>query len=258
MGKDPFEDPELQAMRASMRPSTGEVRWGRIVTGVLVVASATFALAYYLPLRRAHETLTARFAELQSKVDSANRAAEESRNRAKELSDKTQALQTQLDGVQQREKSSAEASRALKSALESKLQKPIADNQAALGLAGSQAVASLSLGFLLTRGKLEVSPPGKAALCSIASAASTHSIRAVAIAGKKDIPAALAAKLKTPLEHNVAVAELVAKTLLDHCKTAPARLSAAGVPAEPASGPKLDGKRLGGARVELWLERASD
>lgn len=254
MGKDPFEDPEVLAMRASMRPATGQVRWGRVLTGVLIVACATFALAYYLPLRRAHTTLTAHVAELNAKFDSASRAAEELRRSAKELSAKTHTLQAELDSAAQREKAVTAASLAIKSALDTKLQKPIASEQAAVGTAGAQAVASLSLGYLLSRGKLEVSPPGKAALCSVAGTASTHSLRVLAIAAKKDIPPALAAKLKTPLEYNLAVAELITRTLVDQCKAAPAKVSASGVPAEPAAAPKLDGKKLTGARVELWLE----
>jgi hypothetical protein len=254
MGKDVFEDPELSAMRAAMGATAAPVRWGRVLTGVLVVACATFALGYHLPLRRAHETLTAHFTELKSKVDSASRAAEESRARAKELSDKNQTLQSQLDELQHREAASAETSRAIKSALESKLQKPIASDQAAVASAGGQAVASLSLGYLLTHGKLELSPQGKLALCSVASASSSLNIRVVAFVGKKDIPAALAPKLKTPLDYSVAVAALVTQALLEQCKAAPSKLSATGVPAEPASAPKLDGKKLSGPRVELWLE----
>lgn len=229
------------------------MRWGRVLTGGLIVACATFALAYYLPLQRAHTALTAHFAELRSKVDSANRVVEESRRSAKELSDKNQTLQSQLDGAAQREKASGEASQTLKSTLDAKLQKQIASGQVAVGTAGAQAVASLPLSFLLTRGKLEVSPAGKAALCSVASASSDHWLRVLAVAGKKDLPPALAAKLKTPLECSLAVAELVTRTLVDQCKAAPTKLSASGVPAEPAAGPKLDGKKLSGPRIELWL-----
>jgi hypothetical protein len=251
---NPFEDPELQAMRASMRPAAGQMRWGRVLTGVLVVACVTFALAYYLPLRSAHSALTAHFTELKAKADSASRAADEAKRQVKELSDKNQTLQGQLDAAQQREKAGVEASRSLKSALESKLQKQIASNQAALAIAGSHAVASLSLSHLLTRGKLEMSPQGKTTLCSVAAASGSHRLRVLAIASKKEIPAALAAKLKTPLEYNLAVAQLVTRTLADQCKLALTKLSASGVPAEPAAGPKLDGKKLSGARVELWLE----
>ena len=256
MGKDAFEDPELAELRTSMRPAAGQVRWGRVLTGVLVVACATFAVAYYLPLHRAHEALTAHFAELKSKVDAANRAADESRGRAKELSDKNQTLQSQLDQVQHREQASAEVSRAIKGALESKLQKAIASDQAAIGIADSHAVVTLSLGYLLTHGKLELSPQGKLALCSVASAASNPTLRVLVIAGKKDIPPALAPKLKTPLDYSLAVAALVTQTLVDQCKAAPTKLSASGVPAEPASSPQLEGKNLSGSRVELWFDGA--
>jgi chemotaxis protein MotB len=255
MGKNPFEeDSDVQAMRASMRPASGQVRWGRVLTGVLVVACVAFTLGYYVPLRSAHQTLTSRFAELQSKVDSANRAAEESRKRAKELSDKQQALESQADQTKQAEKKHAEASQAIKGALESKLKTAVGKDQAAVGVAGGQAVAALSLGYLLTPGKVEVSPQGKVALCAVAAASGERTIRVLVISDKKGIPAALAAKLKTPLQYGIAVAQVVAETLLDKCNVAPARVSATGVPTEPASGPKHDGKKLTGPRVDLWLE----
>ena len=257
MGKDLFEDPELRALRASMSSSAGQTRWGRIFTGVLVVACITFGLAYHLPLQRAHALLTARFSELSSKVDSANRAADESRRKERTLSDNNQALQTQLTELQQRTTAGAEVSRDLKSALESKLQKAITSGQAAVGTGGTEVVASLSLPPLFTRGKLEVSPPGKAVLCSVVSASNNRAIRVVAIANKKDIVAAAAAKLKTPLELNLALAELVTRTLIEQCKAAPTKLSASGVPADPAPAAKLEGKKLEGTRVELWLETAS-
>jgi hypothetical protein len=78
----------------------------------------------------------------------------------------------------------------------------------------------------------------------------------LAIAGKKDIPPTLTAKLKTPLEHNLAVAQLVSQALLDQCKVDATTLSAAGVPSETAAVPKPEGKQLSGPRVELWLEGA--
>jgi hypothetical protein len=255
MSKNPFEgDPDVLAMRASMRPGTGPMRWGRVLTGVLVVACATFALAYYVPLERAHTALSQRFAELQAQLGSANHALDESRKQAKALDEKQRALDSQANQTKQTEKTRIEASRALKSALESKLQKPLAKEQAAVGVAGTQAVVSLSLAHLLTPGKLEVSAPGKLTLCSLASASNDRQIRVVAIADKKSIPAALAAKLKTPFQYGVALAQLVTETLLDKCNVPATRLSATGVPAEPPAPPALDGKKLGGARVELWFE----
>jgi chemotaxis protein MotB len=255
MGKNTFEDdPDVQAMRASMRPAAGPMRWGRVVTGVVVVACATFAFAYYVPLQRAHSTLSQRFGELQSQLGSASRALEESRSQTKALAEKQQALESQADQAKQTDKTRSEASQAVKSALESKLQKPIAKEQAAVGVAGTQVVASLSLAHLLTPGKLELSPQGKLTLCSVAGASNDRTIRVLAIADKKSIPAALAAKLKTPLQYSVAVAQLLTETLQDKCSVAPARLSATGVPAEPVARPKLEGKKLTGPRIELWLD----
>src|SRR5690349_2372512 len=96
MGNNPLEDPDLKAMRASMRPSGGSMRWGRILTTVLVVACLTFAFAFYLPLLRAHETLTKHFSEVQTRVDSANKSASEARADFKELQEKQQELEAKL------------------------------------------------------------------------------------------------------------------------------------------------------------------
>ncbi|HYJ08775.1 MAG TPA: hypothetical protein VEX18_07190 [Polyangiaceae bacterium] len=254
MAKSPFEDPEVQAMRASMRPSAGSVRWGRVATGVLIVACATFALAYYLPLSRAHELLAGRFAELQGQVDSSKRALQETRSKMRELESKQQALASQADQSSKLEKQQADASQAIKSTLESKLEKQRAKNQAAVGFAGAHAVAALAHDYLMTRGKLEVSAPSKAVLCSVAGAAGKRAIRVVAITEQKSIPAALTKTHKSPLQYSVAVAQVVADTLLNQCKVSPAQLSATGVPSEPATSRKLEGKTLSGSRVEIWLD----
>jgi hypothetical protein len=125
-----------------------------------------------------------------------------------------------------------------------------------VGSVNGQAVATLSLNYLLTRGKLELSPDGKAALCGIATASSKRPLRVLAIADKKSIPPTLAAKLKTPLDYSGAVAALVAQTLLDKCSVDAAHLSATSFPAEPPASGNVDGKKLSGPRVELWVESA--
>jgi chemotaxis protein MotB len=232
------------------------MRWGRVLTGVLVVGCATFAFAFYVPLLRAHEALTKQFLSLQAQVDTANRAVQDAQTQAKDLLEQKQSLQDQIAQAKLVEKSGSEASASIKTALESKLQKAVAKDQAAVGTADGQAVAALSLNYLLTRGKLEVTPDGKAALCSVAIASNKRAIRVLAVADKKSIPPTLAAKLKTPLDYGGAVAALVGQTLLDKCSVDPAQLSATSFPAEPAASAKIDGKKLSGARVELWLASA--
>jgi len=232
------------------------MRWGRVATGVLVVGCATFAFAFYLPLVRAHEALTKQFLSLQVQVDSANRAVLDAQTQAKDALEQKQALQDQIAQAKQVEKSSSDASASIKGALESKLQKPAAKEQAAVGSVDGQAVATLSLNYLLTRGKLEVSPDGKVALCGVATASNKRPLRVLAVADKKSIPPTLVAKLKTPLDYSGAVATLVAQTLLDKCGVDAAHLSATSFPAEPPSSGKLDGKKVSGPRVELWVESA--
>ena len=103
-------------------------------------------------------------------------------------------------------------------------------------------------------GKVEVSPQGKVALCAVATASGERPIRVLTVTDKKGIAAALAPKFKTPLQYSAAVSQAVAEALLDKCNVSPARVSAVGVPGEPSAGPKHDGKKLSGPRVELWLD----
>ncbi|MEP7053094.1 MAG: hypothetical protein ABJB12_22200 [Pseudomonadota bacterium] len=258
MSKNAFAemDPDVKAMRASMRPPGGAVRWGRVLTGVLVVACATFAFAFYVPLLRAHEALTKQFVALQLQVESTNRSLQEARDQAKQSSEQKQALQDQIAQTKRGEKSASDASASVKSALEAKLQKPLAKDQAAIGTAGGQAVAILPLTYLLGRGKLELTPDGQAAICGVASASNKKTIRVLAIADKKAIPAPLTSKLKTPLDYGAAVATLVAQTLLDKCGVGSAQLSATSFPSDPPDNAKFEGKKLPGPRVELWLDAA--
>ena len=80
MGNNPFDE-----MDRGLQASGGSTRWGRILTALLVVACLTFGFAFYLPLVRAHETLTKHFTEVQTRVDSANKSATEARADVKEL-----------------------------------------------------------------------------------------------------------------------------------------------------------------------------
>ncbi len=255
MGKNRFEDmdPDLQAMRASMRPGSAPVRWGRVFTGVLIVACATFAFAYHLPLQRAHQTLTNQFAELQGQVDGANRSLEEARAQVKTLTEKRDVLENELKEQAAAAKSQSESVNAVKQAVESKLKKAIGKNQAAVGVDGGKVVASISLASVLARGKLDVSAEGKAMLCDVAQASGKRNIRVLAVSDKS-VPASYSAKLKTPWEFTTAVASSVAQELADKCSVDSSRLSATGFGGEPPAGPKFEGKRVTAPRVELSLE----
>lgn len=255
MGKNRFEDldPDLQAMRASMRPASAPVRWGRVLTGVLIVACATFAFAYHLPLQRAHQTLTSQFSELQAQVDTANRSLEEARGQVKTLTEKRDVLENELKEQAAAAKSQNEGVSDLKQAVESKLKKAIGKDLASVGVDGSKIVASIALGSVLSRGKLDVSAEGKTLLCDVAQASGKRNIRVLAVAGKS-VPAAYATKLKTPWDFSTAVASSVAQALAGQCSVDPDRLSATGFAGEPPAGPQFEGKRVAAPRVELSLE----
>jgi flagellar motor protein MotB len=255
MGKNRFEDmdPDIQAMRASMRPNAAPVRWGRVLAGVLVVACATFAFAYHLPLQRAHQTLTSQFSELQSQVDTANRSLEEARGQVKTLTEKRDVLENEIKEQAAAAKSQNEGVSDVKQAVESKLKKAIGKDQASVGVDGGKVVASIALGTMLSRGKLDVSGEGKTMLCDVAQASGKRSIRVLAVSDKS-VPAPHSTKYKTTWDFSTAVAASVAQTLADKCNVDLNRLSATGFGGEPPAGPKFEGKRVAAPRVELSLE----
>ncbi|MGC4092225.1 MAG: hypothetical protein QM756_30960 [Polyangiaceae bacterium] len=175
MARNPWEnDPDLQAF-AGRR--SGGMPWGRVLVGLVVVGGLTFVGAYYLPLFRAHDTLSA---EHQRSVDQSH-TLERSLADAKADLQKAAARRDELEAEKQKRESgsvsAASELEGLRSELSSKLDKAEKKSLAAVALKNGVLSVSLADALLFSPKKLEPSAGGKQVLCDVAKAAAARSIR---------------------------------------------------------------------------------
>lgn len=169
MGRNPWDDdPDLQMLRGR---SSGPTRWGRVLGGILLVGVATFAGAYYLPLFRAHSTLTAEHRRTVDQVQSLAHSLSETKNELKTVTQRRDELEAEK---KQRESSAADSSsqlEGLKSDLVTRLDRAAKKGLAQVAVADGAVVVALADAALFTPHKLELSAGGKQLLCEIGKSA---------------------------------------------------------------------------------------
>ncbi len=243
------DDPDVAAMR-SMRPRGGGTSWGRILFGVLLVACGTFALAYYLPLYRAHTSLVSDHARLRGELESAQSAAKQAQTEAKNLQEQKDELQAERDKRDSAKKSAGAGSESQRDAVLAAIDKAVKKKQGVAALEDDGVRAGIAPSFLLATGKMEIGNGGKDALCALAKASGSGTLRVSAVASDDDVPAALKAKFSTGWAYAGAAAASVAETLEQKCSVAHARLSF-GAPSSAAS---FTSQSPPTPRVEILLE----
>ncbi|WP_234024044.1 hypothetical protein [Sorangium cellulosum] len=235
------------------RPS-GFWRWSRVLPALLLVASATFIAAYYVPLRRAHMLL---IAEQQS----ANQKGKELEQTLSQVRGELDAKTAQLEKLEAERRQIEDARRSgldrieqIKTELSGKLDKQIKKGVAALAVADGHVVVALPESAVFAPSRLDVSPQGQVLLCHVASALSAGNeapIRVGAVSGPPDqTPPALLHDHPTPWSLSAARAASVAQVLEGKCAVPGARLSAVGHAGHDPAGAALAESTPAG-RVEL-------
>ncbi|HEY3493146.1 MAG TPA: hypothetical protein VGK73_00615 [Polyangiaceae bacterium] len=248
MAKNPWnDDPDL----AAMRPRRGPMPWGRVFVGVVLVGCGTFGLAYYLPLYRAHRSLSDDHSRLRAEVETIQGSAGKVKTELKEVTEKYETLAAERDKREAAAKGKSTELAGVKSALSSSLEKVVKKKQAAIGADDSGVRVALSSGFVLATGKAETSGSGKVALCEIAKAAGTRPLRVVGVAS--EVPALLQTKFTNVWAYNAAAAAAVADTLADKCSVAAARISAESPGAPRPAGAAFGGETVPASRVEVVI-----
>ena len=97
MARNPWDDDADVAAMRSMRPRGGGTSWGRILFGVLLVGTFTFAFAFYVPLYRAHSALVGDHSKLRGELESAQSATKQAQSEAKTLREQKDELQAERD-----------------------------------------------------------------------------------------------------------------------------------------------------------------
>src|SRR5450432_2962182 len=133
-------------------------RWGRVLLGIVLVASATFVAAYYLPLYRAQQKLSAQYRDLNQ--------------RSLGLADATSKFQADLKGVtlerdqlradRDRRDSGKQAERqkmeGLRADLSSKLDKFVKKGWVSLSVSGGSLWIALDDTLLFVPQQLDLNP----------------------------------------------------------------------------------------------------
>lgn len=225
--------------------------WGRVLLGVLVVACGTFGLAYYLPLYRAHRSLTDDHTRLRAELETASNSLKQSQSDLKEATAKRDELEADRDKRESALKGKSADAQTLKSSLATSLEKFSKKKQALVGADEAGVHVALSTGLLFGTGKVDVSASGQIALCEVAKASGSRPLRVIGIAS--DVPAALKTKFSTPWAYASAAAASAAEALESKCSVAPSRLTSERPGAARAPGSTFGGDTPPAARIEIVI-----
>jgi chemotaxis protein MotB len=253
MARNPWaSDPDMKAMRVSMRPQRGSSPWAGLIVGVALVACGTFIFAYYVPLYRAHQTLATSHARIMEQIKASEDRLTQAQATLKSETAKTQTLEAEKRQRDSATKGSAGELEPVKSALAQKLEGAISKKQAAVALDGDRLVVAFASGALFSSGKVEVSGSGKNVLCEIGKAAGPRPVRVEAMTDEGGVPALLKLKYTNPWALSGAAAASVADTLEEKCNVQSSKLSASGYSNKPAR-KALEGTKISGLRVEIEI-----
>jgi chemotaxis protein MotB len=253
MARDPFaDDPDLRAMRSSMRPQRGSAPWVGLLVGVALVACGTFIFAYYVPLYRAHETLATSHGRIMQQIKSLEDTLTQAQATLKSEIARRETLEAEKRQRDTSTKSSASELESVRATLGQKLEGPVSKKQAGLALDADKLVVVLGSSALFSTGKVEVSGGGKNLLCEIGKAAAGRPVRVEASTDDSGVPALLKLKYTNEFSLSAAAAASVANTLEDKCNVKATQLSASGYANRPPR-KALEGTKIGGLRVEIEI-----
>jgi len=220
--------------------------------GVVVVGCGTFALAYYLPLNRAHHALTDDHARLREKLESVQQTLTKNEAELKAATAKRDELEASAHEAESKVLAQASDLKSVTDGFTAAADKAIKKKAAAVATDAGGARVALSMGTLFSAGKVEVSSSGTSLLCAIAKAAGSRPLHVIASAKTDDIPALLQTKYASAWGYTSAAAAEVAATLKDKCSVPGAKLYAeAGDGSRPA--PTAYSGSAPSARIEILV-----
>jgi flagellar motor protein MotB len=248
MARNPWnDDPDV----AAMRPRRGPMPWGRVLIGVVLVGCGTFGLAYYLPLYRAHRSLSDDHSRLRGQLETAQGTLGKVQSDLKSVTEKHDELAAERDKRESATKGKSAELAGVKSALAAALEKSVKKKQVLVGSDDSGVRVALSSAFLFTTGKVEPSGSGRAALCEVAKASGSRPLRVVGVTG--EVPALLKLKFPNSWAYTGAATASVAETLAEKCAVLPARISTEAPGAPRPAGSAFGGETPAATRVEIVI-----
>lgn len=252
MGRNPWDDdPDLQMLRGR---SSG-TRWGRVFGGILLVGVATFAGAYYVPLFRAHATLTAEHRRAVDRAQGLERSLSEAKRELKSVTERRDELESAQKQRDNSLASSASELDGLKAEMAGKLDRAAKKGLAQVAVSEGSVLVGLADSALFMARKLELSASGKQLLCDIGKGAAKRRVTVRAADSDQKPDPALAAKYPSAWALRAARAAAAADALESKCGLPGDQL---GVNAVGASGnAAFAGSKLPALHLEFSLEPRS-
>ncbi|HEX3774233.1 MAG TPA: OmpA family protein [Polyangiaceae bacterium] len=203
--------------------------WGRVFVLILLVGIGTFVAAYYLPLYRAQQKLSAEYRELGQKSQSLTDSATKAQAELKSVTAERDQLQAEHDKRESAKKTEGAGLDRVTADLSTKLDKLVKKGSAVVTVNNGALLVALDGASLFTPQKLELSAAGKATLCEIAKSTQSFSLRINgSMLEDATMPAGLESSLGNPWALSAARAAAVAQALEEKCAFPAAQLSAIG------------------------------
>lgn len=244
------EDPDILAMRGR---SSGTTRWSRVFWGLLLVGMGTFAAAYYLPLFRAHDTLTAEHRRLLDQAQTDRRALESAQAELKRVTARRDELEAERQKKDSGDTASQGALDGLRSELSGKLDKLLKKGAAEIGSADGKVVVGVADAAVFSPHKLELNATAKPWLCDLANVAGSRGLRVRALDDDEKPGAATAAKYPTTWTLRAARAATVTDALEQACSLPGSRIELLASGGNAHASPALANSKLPASHLEFEL-----
>lgn len=221
MGRNPWQDMDPDEVGMMGRRASG-MSFGKVFTGLIAIGVLTFVGAYYVPLYRAHTTLTHEHERISGRVRELEQQLASAQTSIK-------GLETKLSGLAEQQGASGAGLDGVQATLSQSLDRYVKRGGVVVGKEGNEVVIALSDSQVFYPKKVDVSAMGRLLLCDIAksSGASLLSVRAFDSGAEPGPP--LSSKFSTAWALRSARAASIAETLAEKCGVKPARLVASGV-----------------------------
>lgn len=238
-------DPDIASMKRS-----GGISWSKVLIGLIVIGVVTFIAAYYVPLYRAHSTLTREHQRISEKAQALDTGLVQAQRSLQAVEAK---LKTLEDERSERETGSAKSAAQVDNvhaALTNALDRHAKRGGLMVGKDGADVVVAIDDALLFAPKKVDVSGQGRALLCEVAKAGGSNLLIVQAFDSGEPPEAPLATKFPTAWSLRSARAASIAEALGDKCGVKPARLAAAGV---GAVRPSSVGAKLPPSHIEVHV-----
>ena len=229
-------------------------RWGRVFTGLLLIAIATFVVAYYFPLFRAHQKLAQQYRDLDTRAQGLSDTVSNTQVELKAAALQRDHLQSEHDRLESANKKDDDRLERVRGALTTKLDKLVKKGAAAVVVSGGSLVVVLDSAFLFQPRKLELTPAGRTLLCDVVKSTDAKSVTVRdSLTEGAAIAPALAAAYAGPWALSAARSAAVAQGVQDRCAFPGAQLSATGYGTRNPISAQLGSFKAASDHVELEL-----